>query len=466
MTFANALFIEASLRHAVFYKDKLQQLAEHYRADARVANEHLDAVLGQIQQAFQNLYTFAETQLDAATLLLDFVLADTDQIAVRLSPDDWQQWLDAATQVADANNNLFALCRLYIERCSIHFRRGDYAPAERNIQQALELAEELNHAYFLGRCHYVIALICQKQADPAAATDHVNLSRQYFERIGDTYEIGRVVSFIAQQAIDAFEYDTAERLLRENIILWQSLGNLRRTAIEQYQLGVMLTNTKRHDDAFSLLQDAKHAFEELGEKRYLAYVLLLLADINIGRSHHDEALAQVTKAKQLFQDSQDKRGAAAAWNKHGEVLYSMNALPEAIGCHQEALQIAQAIHYGYHTIEAFRRLGVIAAQQQKIEVAYQHFYDALARAQESHIKMQPYVVLEDVLGVFIAQEQWTDAATLCGFLAHKASVDHLPYNIAPQQHAVQANLDAQAYTTACQDGETLSFADFLRCLAR
>lgn len=464
MNFATTVLIEATLNHAAFYLQRLRNHAADYKSDAARANAELELSLPQITQAFAHLQTYSDTVPEAQSLLIDFVRAGIEQLSVRLAPDEWHLWLDAGQRIASAIGDHHAFCNFQIEQSNIYFRRGEHDLALGIITDVLAMAQQLNSDYLLGRCHFGLALIFQMQSKVKQAAQHVDMAYQHFQAIDDHYQIGRVVSFIAQQAIDAFEYAKAERLLRQNIERWQELGNLRRTAVDQYQLGVLFFNSRQYVRALDLLQVAYATGEQLDDKRYLGLVTQLMGHAYIEQNDFEAALAMLEEAMNHFNDAQDKRGNAATLNMLGKLLLKSGDVEGAKAYHQAALETATAVNYVFHTIDALRFLGIVYTRQRQFDTAARYLYDALVQARQSHVKLHAFVVLQDVLRLFIANDDWETAAQLDGFLAVAVANEDLQNALLTERATLAQALPDDAYQQLRMAGQALDLDDILALL--
>jgi tetratricopeptide (TPR) repeat protein len=400
----------AALRHASFYQSKLKTLQSTYEEAPQSAIQKLRQTLPQIQQAHTWLYDRALADPSHAELLTDMTAAGMGYVRMVVSPDEWQRWLDQGLEAAVIANREREQLDFRFEQGVQAFRQGDLARAGNIAAEALPLAHQHNEPTCVARLYYLSALVHQKQGELDAAKHAVQQAQYHYETAGDIYGIGKVRSFMAQAAIDAANYDQAQTLLQQNIALWQQHDNPRQMAVEQYQLGVMLSNRLRFDEADGYLYEARQTFQQLADRRYEAYTLQILCHNQIEREAHDEALAMIEQAHDLFEQVNDRRGMAGCLNYMGRIYAAQYQPEHALQRHQQAVDVARSINYHFAQADAYREMCELYLKESDVAAAQQHLCAAVHAASASGSKLLVLAVLCAAVGVLRADERPSVAA--------------------------------------------------------
>ena len=400
----------AAHRHARYYLDRLTKLKATYQSAPERAVPQLRKVMSQVQQAHSWLLARREVDLSAANLLVEMTTTGMGCIRMVVSPGEWERWIKIGEEAAPEIGRHADRLGFIIEQGVHAFRQGDLETARKFAKTGEESATALADPGQRAQCHYLQALVHQKQGEIRAAYAAVSRAQEDYEQVDDKAGIGKVRSFLAQAAIDALDYERARELLKQNILLWEEMGNLRQMAVEQYQLGVMFSNRLLYAQADGYLLAARQTFQKLADRRYEAYSLQILSSNAIERGTLEAALTHIEAAYGLFLDVNDKRGVAGSLNYIGRIHNKQGDRERAIVAHQRAVDVAQSIDYRYALTDAHRSMCEIHLKTGDLAAARQCICTAVTVGETSGNRLLMLAVLAAAVGVLAADERLTVAA--------------------------------------------------------
>lgn len=401
MNYNATLLDRAARQHARYYLKKLVTLRDSYMVMPESTVRQLRKIMPQVQQAHSWILANRVASRSHIDLLVEMTIAGMGCVRMVVSPDEWEQWLRAGEDAAAEAERPIDYLDIIAERGIHAFRQGDLdnalSLAERGEETATTLAETGKRA----QCYYLQALVYQKRGKIEAAHAAVNRAYQDYIQVDDKAGIGKVQSFLAQAAIDAMDYERARELLEQNIQLWQATGDLRQMAVEQYQLGVMLSNRVMYDESDIYLHDAVESFRRLADRRYEAYSLQILSSNAMERDSLDEALDYIEKSHDLFLAVNDQRGVAGTLNYMGRIHNKHGHYEHAIDAHQRAADVAHSIDYRFALTDAHRSMCDIHLKTGNLAAARQHIYRAVMVGETSGNRLLMLAVLAVAVGVLV-----------------------------------------------------------------
>jgi len=402
----------AALRHVKFYQAKLKTLQTEYEDKPQKTIQQLRKSLLQIQQAHTWINDKVDVDTSYADLLTDMTASSVGHLRMVITPDEWQHWLEQGIDAATACNRPVDILDFRIEQGIQKFRQGNLETAEALVESTLQLAHQQDIPSQLAQLYYLRALIYQKQGKTDHAMQAVKQAQHYYEIAEDIYGIGKVRSFMAQSAIDALDYDSARTLLEQNITLWKQYDNQRQLAVEQYQLGLMLSNQLLFDDAEHYLLAAREIFQQLSDRRYEAYTLQILSSNQTEIGDYGKALITIQQASDLFEQVDDRRGMTGCLNYMGRIYELNDEFDKALDYHKQAIDLAKSINYHFHHADAHRAMCLIYLKLDDVQSAGAQLYSALHVAQTSGNQLMILAVLCAAVGVLTIDNRPSLAAGL------------------------------------------------------
>jgi tetratricopeptide (TPR) repeat protein len=180
---------------------------------------------------------------------------------------------------------------------------GEYEPAQRTYQEALEIKRELKEERGIAGLLHQLGMLTQVQGD----------------------------------------YPNARGLYRKAAAMFEQLGMKREQAAVLHQLGNVAYLQENYPDARRLYEEATQTFEQLGAQREQAAALHQLGMLAQARRDYAEARRLYRESLEMAQQSGDRAGMAPTLHQLGNVAYLQGDRVEARRLYRESLNIAQQL---------------------------------------------------------------------------------------------------------------------------
>jgi tetratricopeptide (TPR) repeat protein len=217
---------------------------------------------------------------------------------VKLRQENPREALRRARTAADeaiAADETVALARAYNVMAWAYLMLDD--PGALDLcQQALELYEELDDLVGQNDMNNNLGVLAYFAGRWGDALEYYERSRSGAERLGNVVDVGLVEANIGEVLVNQLRLDEAETRLRHASRVLRASGEIFTATFAELQLGRILTEQGDLDGAEELLNRVRDEMvgPEFVVSRFEA--ALYLADCALRRSDHDAALALLDKA--------------------------------------------------------------------------------------------------------------------------------------------------------------------------
>ncbi|HMA33605.1 MAG TPA: tetratricopeptide repeat protein [Chloroflexia bacterium] len=317
-------------RHAHYYLALVKQAEPQLRGQQQVI------WLARLEQELDNLRAALRWSLEQEG-------PEGADTAVRLAGSLWRfwyargylsegrRWLDAALQPgagAPAPGGAPAALRAKALKAagSLAGSQGDYAEAERLIEESLALSRALADPGGIGDSLNNLGLLSLDQGDYPRAQGYFEASLAVRRALGDRHGIAICLNNLGGVARHQGQYAEAKRFFKQSLVQRRELGDQWGLATTLYNLGDVAMDEQQHEQAKILYKESLALLGELGNRPLIAMCLAGLARVA---------------------GLQDQPGWAA------RLFGAAAALREAIGT---PLRPADHLEYAHHVLAARRRL--------------------------------------------------------------------------------------------------------------
>jgi len=180
---------------------------------------------------------------------------------------------------------------------------------------------------------------------------YVGEGRQWLQRVLASpghlplHPRAKALSWAGWLALLQSDVATAERLCKEGLELFQTLGDDRGIALAQHRLGLIQTHQGNYAAAYSLLEASVTRAKAIGDTGGVAYSLMALGNLAIGRSEPQRVRSWLEESLGLFRALGNREG--IAWS-----LWALARLSLVQG------ERAQASAFGEEGLALFRAMGL------------------------------------------------------------------------------------------------------------
>lgn len=124
--------------------------------------------------------------------------------------DDAARYLGRSDAIRRARRDAYGLLRNNVQWGALHFHRGDLDSARVRYERCLTLPSITEQAYLMAECRRQLALICERQGDPAAALVHQRRATAIADSLFSVESSARIAALEIE-----FETEKKDRLLAE-----------------------------------------------------------------------------------------------------------------------------------------------------------------------------------------------------------------------------------------------------------
>ncbi len=208
----------------------------------------------------------------------------------------------------------------------INKRLGSIDTAIDYYQSSLALRSIEEDAFFVARAHNNIGVAEWESDNYAAASQSLetalslfaskqvrpleqvlNLSAKQISARGDLVEVANTLNNLALVKSSSGDISSAELLLRSAIELHADIKQPKRIAQVEFNLGQVLQEQGRLDEALEHLDIAADTFESLHDDYWYGQALEWIGNVYAAIDEHDDAIAHYNQALQLSGENQQQR---------------------------------------------------------------------------------------------------------------------------------------------------------------
>jgi predicted ATPase/DNA-binding winged helix-turn-helix (wHTH) protein len=290
-----------------------------------------------------------------------------------LSPEDRSHWL--AQCDVEIDNFRSALDWLFqtpdpewgLRLCIALFLfwdiREHLTEARERLETILRLADD-EHLRDRAKVSHFLGALTTTQGDYAAAERYLQQGLALYEELGDRQGIAASLNGLGISARDRGEYVSAQESFERSLACWRLLPNRSAIARCLHNLANVVKVRGDYPLARSALREATEIFEELGDRSGAAWSINQLGDIS--REQNDLAAARefYQRALSAFRETGDAWGSARSLTDLGYVNCERRDHAAAREAFREALQIFAGLGHRRGIVRALEGFAYMAVAQQ------------------------------------------------------------------------------------------------------
>ncbi len=363
-----------------------------------------------------------------------------------------QDWLEhaldliTAGRIVEADRTRMKLLQLLGDALS---RQSQYAPAAKQYEASMELAERLSDSPTLIASLTGLAEVSLYQTQLAPALTYAEAGLKISRETADSEGIARSLQLIAQAHLYKGELVEAKQKFTASLSLYRELDLQPEIAGLLNSLGTIASIQGDFSEARSLWEQSYAITQQIGDRYRTGVLLHNLAQIAADQAQFVPALEKVKDAADLFGELGLRQNLGMALNTHGSLLLRHGDIAQGQTLCQESLAIRRAINdrngvatstcnvavsyllqgeYAtaeplFHESLAFfreagnrrwigqtlRDLGVVAYLQGQHELAHEHLSESLTHFEALNDGRGVVFALAVLVGVYVDQLQIPDA---------------------------------------------------------
>jgi predicted ATPase/DNA-binding winged helix-turn-helix (wHTH) protein len=229
--------------------------------------------------------------------------------------------------------------------------QGDYAAAERALEQSLCLYEELGDQSGIAASLNALAVSARDRGDYSAAQSNFERSLACWRVLSDRLAIARCLHNLANVLKVRGDYPRARWALSEAAAIFQKLGDRTGAAWSINQQGDVARAQDNMAEARGLYERALAAFREAGDPWGTARSLTDLAHVNCEQGDYLAARSAFREALEIFAGLGHRRGTARALEGSASLALAQGQAERALALAAAASHLRQLISAPLHHAE-------------------------------------------------------------------------------------------------------------------
>ena len=189
----------------------------------------------------------------------------------------------------------------------------------------------------------------------------------------------------AQSARDAGELDRAERLARRAVTLAEGGADRVEKGRALRQLGQVLIQVHRYDEAEAALVGSLDQLKPLGVTAELARTQHQIARVFRYRANYVTALDWLRRSEKIYRQLEDERGLQSSYNLYGVIYDFLGQVEQSLEWHRRALALARQRDDSSGIADGLYAIGEVHRALDQPTQALSYFQDALELDQASGI---------------------------------------------------------------------------------
>jgi len=256
---------------------------------ARLLEADLNSRRGEVEQASElyrdALAQFEDTGNDYSTARALRGLGDTLARAGRIPAG--LEALERAEPIARRSGNENLLAEVLLSLGATHFDNGERDASERCLVEALKRFKRVSNLVGVGETHIQLGRGHLLVEHLDTAEQHFAAARRAHTLIGDRDGVVRALNGLGEVARAAGDFEQAETAYLQALEMIENSGDGEREAdaVVRANLGLVLLNRGRHDEANTTLVSAARTFRKLGTRPTEAIVCGLLAANEVAKGN-------------------------------------------------------------------------------------------------------------------------------------------------------------------------------------
>ncbi|MBD2335873.1 tetratricopeptide repeat protein [Calothrix sp. FACHB-156] len=253
----------------------------------------------------------------------------------------------------------------------------EFAQAESNYQQALDIYIKYSDRYHQARTYYQLGNIAQQTWELSQAQEYYHQALQIYIEHGDRYFSARTYYNLGVIAQELREFAEAKGNYQQALQIYIEHSDRYSCASTYYNLGVVAEALQELSQAQRNYQQALDIYIEHGDRHHQALTYQNLASIAEQTQEFAAAQHHYQQALIIYIAQGDRYEQAKIYQDLASVAQKTQQFGEAQRYYQQALDIYIEQSDRYEQANIYQHLGLVAQQMQNLAQAQSYYQQAL-----------------------------------------------------------------------------------------
>jgi len=286
--------LAAQYRVAQYYLDYLRSAQRAYvqgSESAAYALSSFDQEREQLKQCQAWVVAHARQDDRAAAFCSDYAEASPDIFRLRLVPQEYITWLEAALMAARHLGDRRAEAAHLLELSEADERLGELHQMLDYAQQALSIARQIDNQRLVALGLNLCGLAFRMLGEFETSQTNYEQSITLYRTIGDRRGIADGLRNLGTLALQRHNYAAAQDYLEQGLVLYKKIGNQQGIASCLNDLGFLAIRLENYAAAQGYLQETLALYQAIGDRQGIASALNNLATIANNQGDFPQAQA-------------------------------------------------------------------------------------------------------------------------------------------------------------------------------
>lgn len=241
--------------------------------------------------------------------------------------------------------------------------------AKKYASVLFEVSERIDSDRGKALAQYYLGRVADGKGEYASA---INLTKRYLESElvrSDTSLLANGLYSLANIYIHQGNLEEAMNHQLQVLRLDEASGNLRNIGLSLNNMGIIMKELNRDDDAIRYLERARSIFEELGDSSNVAMALSNLGGLYSGKGDQDKALETFQQSLEIYKQINHDRGIALGYLHIGNIERVFGKYQSSHRHIQESITILKQIDLRKELAESYQEMALIYKSLQKKDSA-------------------------------------------------------------------------------------------------
>lgn len=455
--------LDAHYRVVQYYLDYLRSAQKAYlqgNESAAYALAMFDQEREQVKQWQAWIVAHAGQDDRAAAFCSDFASASMDIFKLRLQPQEYFSWLEAALEAARRLGDRRAEATHLLGLCAMSGRIKEYQQQIDYVQQALSIARQMNDQPMMAQSFNLYGNATRDRMDFEEAQAYYEQSLALYRTIGDRKGIAEILNNLGVLAIHRRNNEAAQDYLEQSLIHYRAIGNQEGVATSLNNLGFLALRVGDYPAAGDYLEQAQAIFQMMEDKQGIAINLC-----NLGTAAYYQE--EYARAQEYLEQGLVAIQAVGVWEREvtclyklGQVAMAQGDLPLARDYFQQSLAACHTRVTSPDAPVSLSNLAIIYLRLQQEDLAYASLAEALNIANNLPGAQATLRVLVAAARVWVLRSKPLSAATWLGLVENhphpSVKMTEIKRDVQVARAECAAAIAPEQFAAAWEEGKTMN----------
>ncbi len=278
---------------------------------------------------------------------------------------------------------------LALKDLTLLLSRNEPEEAESWCRQCIELAEKIDYAEGIIRCHNNMGLVKIYMSDYYSALEHLNIALSEAKKVNNRLAVFRAHNNIGSVYITISDYGKAVESFTKALAIAEELNDLKSMAQCYNNIAIIHKDNKDYDKAMEYYDKAIGLSNALNDKAILGSVYSNISNIESIRGNLTGAISYCHKALAIAIAGNDQYGMGIEYANLGEYFFKIaaskvshqtdkrTAIDSSLYYYNRALEMADKLKDEQRICNSIMGLGQIAHLNREYRKAHAYFTKAV-----------------------------------------------------------------------------------------